>query len=30
MSHKSKDDKLSVVEYYLTEYNTQEDICKIF
>jgi hypothetical protein len=30
MSYKSKDDKLSVVEYYLTEYNTQEDICKIF
>lgn len=27
---KKKDYKLSAVEYYLTENNTQEDVCKIF
>ena len=29
MKHKSEDYKLSAVEYYLVEYNTQE-VCKIF
>ena len=28
--HKSEDYKLSVVEYYLTEDKTQEEVCKIF
>ena len=29
-NHKSEDYKLSAVDYYLTEYKSQEDICKIF
>ena len=29
MKHKSEDYKLSAVEYYLVEYNAQEDVCKI-
>ncbi len=28
--HKNEDYKLSVVEYYLTEDKTQEEVCKIF
>ena len=28
--HKSKDYKLSAVQYYLTEDKTQEEMCKIF
>jgi transposase len=30
MKHKSEDYKLSAVEYYLVEDNTQEEVCKIF
>jgi len=30
MKHKSEDYKLSAVEYYLIEDNTQEEVCKIF
>ena len=30
MKHKSDDYKLSDVEYYLVEDNTQEEVCKIF
>lgn len=29
-THKSNDYKVLAVEYYLSEYNTQEDVCKIF
>ena len=29
-SHKSNDYKLTAVQYYLVEDNTQEDVCKIF
>ena len=29
-THKSEDYKLSAVEYYLTEDNSQEEVCKIF
>ena len=29
-THKSEDYKLSVVEYYLTEDKSQEEVCKIF
>ena len=29
-THKSKDNKLSAVEYYLTKDKTQEKVCKIF
>ena len=29
-THKIKDYKLSVVEYYLSEDNTPENVCKIF
>ena len=29
-THKGKDYKLSAVEYYLSEDNTQENVCKIF
>jgi len=29
-THKREDYKLSVVEYYLTEDKTQEEVCKIF
>jgi len=28
--HKNEDYKLYVVEYYLTEDKTQEEVCKIF
>uniref|UniRef100_A0A6C0ARM8 Uncharacterized protein n=1 Tax=viral metagenome TaxID=1070528 RepID=A0A6C0ARM8_9ZZZZ len=28
--HKSIDYKLIAVQYYLVEYKTQEDVCKIF
>jgi len=30
MIHKSEDYKVSAVEYYLTEYNSQEAVCRIF
>ena len=30
LTHKSKNYKLSVVEYYLTEDKTPEEVCKIF
>jgi hypothetical protein len=29
-THKSKDYKISAVNYYLTEDTTQEEVCKIF
>ena len=29
-THKSEDYNLAAVEYYLTEDNTQEEVCKIF
>jgi len=28
--HKSEDFKISAVEYYLTEYVSQEQVCRIF
>lgn len=28
-NHKSEDYKLSTVDYYLTEYKSQEDVCKM-
>ena len=30
MKHKSEDYKLSAIEYYLVEDNTQKYVCKIF
>ena len=30
MKHKSDDYKLNAVDYYLTEYKSQEEVCKIF
>jgi transposase-like protein len=30
MKHKSEDYKISAVEYYLVEDNSQEEVCKIF
>jgi hypothetical protein len=30
MIHKGEDYKLSAVEYYLTEDNSQEAVCRIF
>ena len=30
MKHNSEDYKISAVEYYLIEDNTQEEVCKIF
>ena len=30
MKHKSDDYKLNDVDYYLTEDNSQEEVCKIF
>jgi transposase-like protein len=29
-NHKSEDYKLTAVEYYLIEYKSQEEVCKIF
>jgi len=29
-THKSSDYKLTAVQYYLVEDNTQEEVCKIF
>jgi hypothetical protein len=29
-TNKSNDYKLTAVQYYLVEYNTQEEVCKIF